>query len=177
MNIFKFLSETLRLAGKVSGRFPATVLTPLREAGWHQGRIWEPARLEEFVSRFDTIFPSAGVNVLSEFGGLNIGSGGRIIIFGHLEDSLCASHRIIGSLVNEPLFLVGWTNRFEDDGLGVLMDEAGRVYVDGATGYDPPRDYRVDWMADDIDSFLTGLFSGKRMPEKQSWYYSQSDLD
>ncbi|MCW1922712.1 hypothetical protein OKA05_09120 [Luteolibacter arcticus] len=65
----------------------------------------------------------------------------------------------MSSLIGEPLFPVGWTNYFEDGGLGVLMDESGQLYVDGATGYDSPRDYRVDLMATDINDFLTRLFA------------------
>lgn len=72
---------------------------------------------------------------------------------------------------------MGFTDIFEDDGLGVLIDKSGRLYVDGATGYPPPQDYRIDLIEDDIDKFLERLFSKERIPEKQSWYYSESDFE
>lgn len=123
------------------------------------------------MAKFDRAFPPAVIRVLSEFGGLDVG-GGRLISFGYIDDHMCASFTTLDELVGEPLFPIGRTNIFEDDGLGVLMDESGRVYVDGATGDRPPRDYRLDLIETNIDQFLVRIFSPGRAPEMQSWRYS-----
>jgi len=175
--ILKHLCESLRLASHPCRRFPARVLAPLVDAGWHEGRKWESGQLRDFLAGFDMVFPPVAVRVLSEFGGLDVGTGGRMLFFGHMDDRLCASHKTVGRLTGEPLFPLGVTNIFEDDGLGVFSGESGRIYVDGATGHDHPRDYRVDLIEDNIDRFLIRLFSRKPVPEKQSWYYSEADLE
>jgi len=87
-----------------------------------------------------------------------------------------ASHDLFPGRVGESLFPIGFTNIFEDDGLGVLVDASGKIYVNGATGYDPPRDYRVDLISTDIDTFLSELFAGRPVGERHSWYYSESDM-
>lgn len=171
MKILKRLSETLWTPGIASTRFPKVVLQPLLAAGWHEGRRWDPELLERFVARFERAFPPAVIRVLSEFGGLDVG-GGRLISFGYIDDHLCASFATLEELVGEPLFPVGRTNIFEDDGLGVLMDGSGRVYVDGATGDNPPRDYCLDLIETDMDRFLAQIFSPDSTPEMQSWFYS-----
>ncbi|MBK1884647.1 SUKH-3 domain-containing protein [Luteolibacter pohnpeiensis] len=171
MKILKRFFETLRPNGNFGARFPNVVLNPLRAAGWHEGRTWEPGLLNSFVARFDRAFPPAVSIVISEFGGLHVG-GGRLISFGYIDDHLCSSFAILEELVGEPLFPIGRTNIFEDDGLGVLMDVSGRVYVDGATGDEPPRDQRLDMIETDIDRFLVSIFSPGHTPEMQSWYYS-----
>jgi hypothetical protein len=173
MRFLKLLVERLRPGRK----YPPEVSLQLREAGWREGRRWEAERLGAFKAEFDIPYPPAVVRVLSEFGGLKVGDGGRIIFFGHREEWLCASHQFLQTLVGEPLFPIGWTNMFEDSGLCVLMDESGRIYVDGETGYDPPLDYRVDLIETDIDRFITRMFSGKPAPGKKSWYYSASDFE
>jgi hypothetical protein len=172
MRFLKLLVERLRPVRK----YPPEVSLTLREAGWREGRRWEPERLEAFMAASDLPYPPAVVRVLSEFGGLNVGRSGRIIFFGHREEWLCASHKFLRTLVGEPLFPIGWTNLFEDDGLCVLMDESGRIYVDGPTGNAPPLDYLLGLIETDIDRFITRMFSGARAPEKQSWYYSKSDF-
>ncbi|RFC47430.1 MAG: SUKH-3 immunity protein [Verrucomicrobia bacterium] len=164
------------VSSSARSRFHTTVLAPLLDAGWHEGRNWESGRLDVYLSRFDTVFPPAAIRVLSEFGGLSIGFGGRVIAFGDIDEDLCASQKIIESLIGQPLFPVGTTNILQDDGLGVLMDESGQMFVDGATGDFPPRDYQLALIATDIDGFLKELFSGKPHPNIQSWHYSQSDL-
>ena len=173
----KRLSESLSVACRFGARFPRSVRSTLSDAGWHEGRRWDSERLEEFTAKFDTVFPPVAVRVLSEFGGLNIGFGGRLIFFGYIDEHLCSSLNVVRRLVGKPLFPVARTNIFEDDGLGVFMDESGRIYVDGATGCEPPRDYRCDLIEDDIDQFLIKIFSPGRTPERQSWYYSISDLE
>lgn len=174
--IGKRLSKLMRMIRSLNGRFPPRVLKPLIDAGWEAGRSWDTERLEAFLNKFGKTFPPTAILALSEFGGLDVG-GPRGIIFGHVEEHLCASLPTIEKLLGEPLFPIGWTNIFEDDGLSVLMDESGKVYVDGATGYDPPRDYRLDLIESNIDRFLKRLFSRSRIPEKQSWYYSEADLE
>lgn len=133
--------------------------------------------MHHFLNRFNTAVPSAAVKVLSEFGGLTIGFRGRIILFGDIDERFCSSTATLSTLLNEPLFPVGTTNIFEDDGLNVHIDASGRLYVNGASGYDPPRDCRLDLIESDIDSLLSRLFSDEPTPEKQSWYYSQSDFE
>ena len=160
----------------VRSRFPHKVLAPLLDAGWHEGRCWESERIQNFLTRFDTTFPPAAIKVLSEFGGLEIGFRGRTIVFGDIDERLCASRTILRSLVGESLFPVGTTNIFEDDGLGVLIDASGQMYVDGDTGDDPPRDCRLDLISPSIDRFLGHLFSGDGIPKQKSWYYSHLDL-
>jgi hypothetical protein len=174
VKILKRLSETLRPHGDSSSRLPKVVLKPLRAAGWHESRTWEPELLDAFVARFHSAYPATVARVLSEFGGLDVGDG-RLISFGYIDDHLCASLATLEELVGEPLFPIGRTNFFEDDGLGVLMDGSGRVYVDGATGHQPPRDYRLDLIETDIDRFLVRIFSPVPTPEIQSWYYSLPD--
>jgi hypothetical protein len=176
VKILKRLSETLRLHGDSGARFPKVVLNPLRAAGWHEGRTWEPELLDAFVGRFDRAFPPTVARVLSEFGGLDVGDG-RLISFGYIDDHLCASLATLKELVGEPLFPIGRTNIFEDDGLGVLMDSSGRVYVDGATGDMPPRDHRLDLIETDIDRFIVRIFSPGPTPEIQSWYYNLPDAE
>lgn len=171
MKILKRLFEILRPSRNLSDRFPNSVINPLLAAGWHEDRKWESERLEAFLGNFDRAFPPRVIRVLSEFGGLDVGSG-RQISFGYIDEHLCASFTILERLIGAPLFPIGRTNIFEDDGLGVLMDESGQVYVDGSTGFDPPRDYRLDLIETDIDRFLVRLFSPDRTPEMQSWYYS-----
>jgi hypothetical protein len=114
--------------------------------------------------------------VLSEFGGLDVGDG-RLISFGYIDDHLCVSLARLEELVGEPLFPIGRTNIFEDDGLGVLMDRSGRVYVDGATGDMQPRDHRLDLIETDIDRFIVRIFSPGPTPEIQSWYYNLQDAE
>lgn len=177
LKILKHLSEILLVSRNVGETLPYKVLRRLVDAGWHEGRTWDSELLKNYLSGFDMVFPPAALRVLSEFGGLNIGSGGRLIYIGYIEEHLCLSHKLMKSLIGEPLFPVGRTNIFEDDGLGVLIDESGRIYVDGATGSDPPRDYRVDLIETNINRFLIRLFSGERIVEKQSWYYSQADFE
>lgn len=174
VKILKRLAESLRPSRYFSLRFPQKVLGPLRAAGWHKDRKWDPELLEAFVAKFSRAFPPAVVSVLSEFGGLDVGDS-RLISFGYIDDRLCASFTVLEELVGEPLFPIGSTNIFEDDGLGVLMDESGRVYVDGATGFAPPCDYRLDLIETDIDRFLSRIFSSGRTQELQSWYYSLPD--
>jgi hypothetical protein len=174
--IVKRLKKSLTLIRSLNGRFPPRVLSPLIDAGWRVGRKWEPELLQAFVEKLRITFPPPAVSALTEFGGLNVG-GGRSVFFGHVEEHLCASLMATERLLGEPLYPIGWTNIFEDGGLSVLMDRSGRVYVDGATGYDPPRDYRLDLIETNIERFLKRLFSRRRIPEKQSWYYSESDLE
>lgn len=165
------------VSSSVRSRFPDRVLARLLDAGWHDGRCWDSDQMHHFLNRFNTAVPSAAVKVLSEFGGLTIGFRGRIILFGDIDERLCGSIATLSTLLHEPLFPVGTTNIFEDDGLGVHIDESGMLYVDGASGYDPPRDHRLDLIESDIDGFLIQLFSEEPTPEKQSWYYSQSDFE
>lgn len=157
-------------------RFTERTLNRLFEAGWSEGRHCDASQLQSFFDSSRSVFPPAAINILAEFGGLVIGSKGRTIHFGVVDERLNTPLDLLGALLGQPLFPVGFTNIFEDDGLGVLTDSDGRLYVDGATGYDPPRDYRLDLISPDIDTFLGRLFSGERIPELQSWYYSASDL-
>jgi SUKH-3 immunity protein len=177
MKILKRWLESLRSMGNHRGRFPKAVLKTLRAAGWHEGRTWEPELLDAFVSKFDRLFPPAVIRVLSEFGGLDAGRGGRLISFGYIDDHLCASFETLERLVGEPLFPVGRTDIFEDDGLAVLMDESGRVYVDGADGQQPPCDHRLDLIETDIDRFLARILSPGDIPMMQLWYYSLPSVE
>ena len=156
--------------------FPERTLNLLVEAGWSEGRRWDANRIQPFLDCSHRSLPPSAIKILTEFGGLVIGSVGRTITFGYLDERLRTPFDLLGALLGEPLFPIGFTNIFEDDGLGVLTDSVGRLYVDGATGYDPPRDYRLDLISPDIDTFFGMLFSGDRISELQSWYYSASDL-
>jgi hypothetical protein len=156
-------------------RFADYVLAPLLDAGWHEGRQWDSKQMETFMGRFHSEFPVAARAILVEFGGLEIGFRNRTIVFGSIEDELCVSQSILPRLLPGRLFPLGHTNIFEDDGLGVLVDAAGQVYVDGATGYDPPKDYRLDLISPHIDVFLASLFSDKVIPQQTSWYYSLAE--
>lgn len=170
------MKTPLSASASARRRFPERALTLLFEAGWTEGRRWDANRLRAFLDSSRRVFPPPVENILTEFGGLMIGSGGRTITFGDLDERLGTPLDLLEELLGQPLFAIGFTNIFEDDGLGVLTDSAGRLYVDGASGYDPPRDYRLDLISPDIDSFLVRLFSKERIPELQSWYYSASDL-
>jgi hypothetical protein len=168
----------LALTNSLSGRFPPRVLSPLIDAGWRAGRQWEPELLQAFEERINIALPLPALNALSEFGGLNIDISGGLICFGDVEVDLCTSLMSIEKLLGEPLYPIGWTaNIFQCDVLSVLMDRSGRVYVDGDTGYDPPRDYRLDLIETNIDRFLKSLFSRRRIPLKQTWYYSVVGLE
>jgi hypothetical protein len=160
----------------MKNRFPEHALVRLRQAGWSEGRSWPYSCLRAYIDRFDCTLPPAALSLLTEFGGLELGSQGRTVTFGDFEDRLTASHTLFPQLIGESLFPVGLTNLFEDDGLGVVVDASGKIYVDGATGYDPPRDYRLDLISPNIETFLDVLFSGDPVRECQSWYYSATEL-
>jgi hypothetical protein len=157
-------------------RFPEPILAQLLDAGWSEGRQWDSLDMQTFTARFSLPFAPVPRAILSEFGGLDIGFRGRTVLFGYIDERLCLSHALLPSLLGDMLYPLGRTNIFEDDGLGVLTDAAGHIYVDGATGYEAPRDYRLDLVAADIDSFLVRAFSGQITPEPQSWYYSLAEI-
>lgn len=157
-------------------RFSDEVLINLLHAGWHEGRAWDDERLSEFQSRFTSIPPSTAQEVLKEFGGLEIGLSGRTIQIGKIKDRLCAYRQKLASLVGPTLYPIGETNIFEDDGLGVHIDEEGRVFIDGPTGQDPPHDYEIELIASGFDFFLHRAFSKGPTPSLASWDYTETDM-
>lgn len=145
-------------------------LMALLKADWYEGREWDEDKLAAFEKRFPVESSHPARGILREFGGLNIG-GVRGMVIGHMEEAHTHSREIIDRLAGARLYPVGWTNIFEDDGLAVHVDEKGRVYVDGATGHDPPKDQRVDLIARDFDEFLRKVFAPGPTQEIQMWYY------
>jgi len=162
-------------------RFPDKVLVNLVDAGWHEGRQWDPRSLEEFEAHFGKAPPLAS-KILLEFGGLAVGFGNRTITFGLIDDQLGPSRQVLDSLLGTALYPVGLTNILEDDGLGVHVDGQGRLFVDGRTGFDPPQDYRMDLLGHSMDDALGRLFAGGAITwptlidGPTSWYYTEADL-
>jgi hypothetical protein len=160
-------------------RFSDEVLLNLLDAGWHEGRAWDDELLSEFQSRFTVVPPPTALEVLREFGGLDIGLSGRMIQIGEITERLCSFRGTLIKLVGPTLYPIGETNIFEDDGLGVHIDEAGQVFVDGATGHDPPNDYRIELIASGFDAFLNCVFRKDRegpIPMLNSWTYTESGV-
>lgn len=176
LNRAKSLVTSLSSATRTRFRFNDGVLINLLDAGWHEGRAWDDERSSEFQSRFTSIPPSIAREVLKEFGGLDIGLNGRRIQIGKIDDRLCAYRQKLASIVGPTLYPIGETNIFEDDGLGIHIDEEGRVFIDGPTGHDPPHDYRIELIASDFDFFLHRAFSEGPTPSLASWDYSGTDM-
>jgi hypothetical protein len=170
-SLFTSLSPATRI------RFNDDVLINLLDAGWHEGRAWDGERLSEFQRLFSSNPPSTAQEVLKEFGGLEIGLSGRTIQIGEIKDRLCAYRQKLASLVGPTLYPIGQTNIFEDDGLGVHIDEEGRVFIDGPTGHDPPHDYRIELIASGFDFFLHLIFSRGPTPSLASWDYTETDME
>lgn len=167
--------RALRLLSSVTefgrNRFEDEILINLLDAGWFEERRWDQKQVSEFEARFQLHYPQPAHDIVVEFRGLNIGIA-RSIWIGDIDESLRLSKGIIDILVGATLYPIGGTNIFEDDGLGVHVDTSGRVFVDGATGYDSPQDYRIDLIASDFDELLHRLFSSAQVPLQASWYYS-----
>ena len=158
-------------------RFSDEVLLNLLDAGWHEGRAWDDELLSEFQSRFTVVPPPTALEVLREFGGLEIGLSGRTIRVGEIDDQLCIQRQKLTSLVGTTLYPIGETIIFSDDGLGVHIDEEGRVFIDGPT--DPPHDYRIELIALGFDTFLNQAFRKNRevpIPTLTSWDYTETDM-
>ncbi|MEV6262284.1 SUKH-3 domain-containing protein [Streptomyces sp. NPDC051784] len=152
-----------------AARFPTTVDTALRDAGWQPGR-WDIRQAEEWADALrahtspgghqHAVFPAA-VEAWAEFGGLRITPntpGRQIATSTLLIDPLSGLHlaRTLGDLgraLETDIAPLGE----EGDGQAVLaIDSAGRVYSIDHTG---------DWyLGSDIDRALETLMTGTQPP-------------
>ncbi|MDQ8192729.1 SUKH-3 domain-containing protein [Roseibacillus persicicus] len=155
-----------------SSRFSVECFRALVSSGWQEGRRWDEHELKKYLRSFEFRFPNFAVEILLEFGGLDIGQRGRLVSFGYIDDWLLPSYEEAKSFTGKELFPVGRTNRFEDDGLGVLVDREGQIYVNGPTGSDPPCDHRLDSIAEGFDGFLSTMFIPGRISIRESWNYT-----
>jgi hypothetical protein len=130
--------------------------------------------MHAFESRFAADYPICVHEVLLKFGGMTIGIDGRAIRVGSIVEYEYIFPDLLERVVTTRLYLIGETNILCDDALGVMMDEAGNVYVDGSTSDDPPNDFCVGKVSSNFACFLNAMFSDESgILEKTEWkYYS-----
>ncbi|GEP45121.1 hypothetical protein [Brevifollis gellanilyticus] len=147
------------LSEKTRATFCDKALLNLVDAGWHDERVWNAKDLNDYESRFEVAPPDGVHEVFCSFGGLTIGMEGRHIRVGPVAEYDCPVPVVLGHVVGTRLYLVGETDFLCDEFLGILMDECGRVYLDGSTSDIPPEDRCVGLVAPDFSSFLNAMFS------------------
>ncbi|MES2596323.1 MAG: hypothetical protein V4662_13345 [Verrucomicrobiota bacterium] len=166
------------MSEKTRTRFCDEALLNLVDAGWHDERVWNSTELDGHESRFEVACPDCVHEVFCCFGGLTIGIEGRHVCVGQVAEYDCPVPALLGHVVGARLYLVGETDLLCDEVLGILMDESGRVYVDGSTSDNPPKDRSVGLVAPDFTSFLNAVFlDDLAVLENTSWmFYSALPL-
>jgi hypothetical protein len=165
------------LSPRTRAQFCDEVLVNLLDAGWSEERVWDAVELHEFENRFAAAYPICVHEALLKFGGITIGIDGRSIRVGSIVEYKYIFPDLPEQVVTTRLYLIGETDILCDDALGVMMDDAGHVYVDGSTSDDPPKDYSVGRVSSNFIGFLNAMFSDALgILEKTDWkYYSALD--
>jgi len=165
------------LSPKTTARFCDEVLVNLLDAGWSEERVWDAAELHEFESRFAAAYPICVHEALLKFGGITIGIDGRGIRIGSIVEYKYIFPDLLEQVVTTRLYPIGETDILCDDALGVMMDDAGHVYVDGLTSDSPPKDRCVGKVSSNFIGFLNAMFSDALgILEQTDWkYYSALD--
>ena len=160
------------LSEKTRARYCEEALLHLLDAGWNDERVWNAPDLNEHESRFEVACPDCVHQVFRSFGGLSIGIEGRRVSVGQLAEYDCPAPVLLGRVVGLRVYFIGETDMLSDEVLGILMDERGRVYLDGSTSDHPPKDRCVGVVAPDFTSFLNAVFSDDLgVLEKTPWIY------
>lgn len=171
------LRETSDAARK---RFSEPVLVKLLGVGWMEGRQASPEVLAAAQRLSPRPFPPEVLAILTEFGGLQISSGiGRCIAVGMESKEDLLRQPAVETVVGFPLYPVGWTNEFEDDGLIVYADASGRIFLDGGFNDD---EFLVEFYAATFDRALERIFGESLPPDKWpdspdgSWRYQFEEV-
>jgi hypothetical protein len=136
-------------------RFGESVLIKLLGNGWTEERKADARMMASMQHFAPHPYPAAVIEILSEFGGLNIYSGiGRLADIGAVNSELTAHLGTLERVLERPLHPIGWTNLFDDDGLVIYVDDSGGVFLDGGTGYKDPGSRRIDYIANSFDRAL-----------------------
>lgn len=160
-------------------RFSESVLIKLLGNGWTEERKADARMMASMQQFAPHPFPAAVIEILSEFGDLNIYSGiGRSADIGPLSSELTAHLGTLERVLERPLHPIGWTNLFEDDGLVIYVDDSGSVFLDGGTGCKDPGSYRIDYIASSFDRALEIMLGETRkhdvwpgLPVSGVWHY------
>jgi hypothetical protein len=145
-------------------RFSEPVLIKLLGVGWMEGRQASPEVLAAAQRLSPRPFPPEVLAILIEFGGLEIFSGiGRSIAVGMGSEADLLRQPAVETVVGFPLYPIGWTNQFEDDGLIVYADTSGRIFLDGGYRSDA---YLVEFYAATFDRALEMIFNKSTPPDK-----------
>ncbi len=171
-------ARLIELGEKSRRRFSDQVLIDLLIGGWTEGRQADSEQMEAFQQQIATPLPEAVAAILREFGGLRFGRG-RSIDFKAVDPVDIAHLNTLNALVGRPLYPVGWTNIFADDGLVVHADDRGQIFMDEHTGFEGQRTGVIEYVAQNMDRALE-IMLGKGVefdvwPEtskKAAWFYT-----
>ncbi|MBB5035528.1 SUKH-3 domain-containing protein [Prosthecobacter vanneervenii] len=181
----------LQLLAKLSDaarrRFSEPVLLRLLAAGWREGRRLPPEELAALQAVAAHPFPTVVTDGLSEFGGLTLypHSGlGRFAWIGEVDKDLTEHQSQLERLLERSLHPIGFSNIFDDDGLVIYSDDAGRLFADGEMGSENPGDSRIDYLAASFDRALEIMlrYSAKSdewpgVPASGMWCYNKVSAD
>lgn len=169
------------LSNAARRRFGEPVLVRLLAAEWREGHCLSCEKLAALQADAPHPFPPVVTDVLNEFGGLRIypHSGlGRCAEIGKVDKDLMEHLSQLELLLERRLHPIGFSNIFVDDGLVIYSDDAGRIFVDGETGYQNPGSARIDYLAENFDRALEIMLGSARSydrwlgsPASGVWHY------